>query len=106
MDIFVRVVKDSLGLAVLDICLDPDRWVLDFYCLEEYGECFWLCWLSVWDEFKEQSYKPPRVAASLFVLSTMPPHKMSWKDWRRCELTGAVKTDDATCWGLEEMVRL
>ena len=33
-------------LAALDICFDPDRWVLDFYCLEEYGEFLWLCWLT------------------------------------------------------------
>ena len=44
-------VKDSLGLTVLDISLDPDWWVLDFYCLEENGDFLWVCWLSVWDEF-------------------------------------------------------
>ena len=54
-------VKDSLGLAALG--------VLDFCCLEEYGEFLWLCWLSVWDESIPQSYIPPRVTASLFVLS-------------------------------------
>ena len=62
-------VKDSFGLTALDICLDPDRWLSDFYCLEEYGDFLWLCWLSVWDEFIKQSYIPPRVIASLFVLS-------------------------------------
>ena len=81
---------------VRDICLDPDRWALDFYCLEDYGELLWLCWPSVWDEFTEQPYIPPRVTASLFVLS------------RRLTFSRfvAVKTDDATFGGLEGMVRL
>ena len=62
-------VKDSLGVAALDICLDPDRWVLDFDSLEVYGEFLWLCWVSVWDQFNRQSFVPPTVTAALFVLS-------------------------------------
>ena len=62
-------VKDSLGVAALDICLDPDRWVLEFDSLEVYGEFLWLCWVSVWDQFNRQSFVPPTVTAALFVSS-------------------------------------
>ena len=58
-------VKDSLGVAALDICLDPDRWVLDFDSLEVYGEFLRLCWVSVWDQFNRQSFVPPTVTPAL-----------------------------------------
>ena len=69
IDLGCHFKQEVFGEECLSIVLDPDRFPLNFACLEEFHEMLFRSWLTVWSEYVEAQFVPPYMTVSLLILS-------------------------------------